>query len=105
MIMKSKPNSTRRPRLKVFKSNRHIYAQIIDDVNEKVITGVSSLTAEIKEKKFSTPRECARSIGNLIAKKALLKKVKKITFDRGRFKYHGNLKELADGAREGGLEF
>lgn len=95
----------KRHRLRVFKSNRYIYAQIINDVDKRVIIGVSSLTSEIKKKKFSTHSECARSIGNLIAKKALAKKVKKIAFDRGRFKYHGNLKELADGAREGGLEF
>ena len=92
-------------RLAVFRSNRHIYAQIINDFEGVGITGVSSLTEGIKEQKFSNPKERAKEIGKLIAKKALDKKIKKVVFDRKKYKYHGSVKELAEGAREGGLEF
>jgi len=89
----------------VYKSNKNIFVQIINDEKNQVLTGVSSLSAEIKEKNFSSPKERAREIGKLIARKALEKKIENVFFDRGRYKYHGNVKELADGAREGGLKF
>lgn len=94
-----------RLRLSVYRSNRNMYAQIINDFKGITVTGVSSLTADIKNKKFSGPKERAREIGKLIAKKALEKKIKKVVFDRGKFRYHGAVKELAEGAREVGLEF
>lgn len=103
--MSMKSASTYRSRLMVFRSNRHLYVQIIDDVKGKVITGVSSLTSDIAKKKFSNPKERAKEIGKLIAQKASQKKIKQVTFDRRKYKYHGIVKELADGAREGGLEF
>ena len=96
---------TERHRLAVFRSNRHIYAQIINDFNGIVVTGVSSLSFDIKNKKFESTKERAYEVGKFVARKDLEKKVKKVYYDRGKFKYHGAVKELAEGAREGGLEF
>jgi large subunit ribosomal protein L18 len=94
------------PRLCVFRSNQHIYAQAIDD--EKGVTIIAAHEKEIKktdagDRKGKTA--LAYGIGKLIAEKALEKKIKKIVFDRGGYKYHGRVKALAEGAREGGLEF
>ncbi|MBN2407954.1 MAG: 50S ribosomal protein L18 [Elusimicrobia bacterium] len=97
--------TTERPRLVIYRSNRNIFAQIVNDFENKVILGASTLTAEIKKKNLPTPRERAKEVGKYIAKKAAGKKIKKVVFDRQGYKYHGNVKELADGAREGGLEF
>lgn len=94
------------PRLCVFRSNQHIYAQVIDD--EKGVTIISAQEKEIKkidagDRKGKTA--IAYGIGKLIAEKTIEKKIKKIVFDRGGYKYHGRVKALAEGAREGGLEF
>jgi large subunit ribosomal protein L18 len=94
-----------KPRLAVFRSSKNIYAQIINDFDGIVIVGVSTLNPDIKNKKLSNPKERAREVGKAIAKKALEKDIKKVVFDRKNYKYHGSVKELADGAREGGLEF
>lgn len=94
-----------RPRLLVFRSNKNIYAQIVNDIRNTVITGCSSLSAEIKNKKKSTPKEISKEVGKLIAKKAMKKNVVTVVFDRRKYKFHGNVKELAEGAREEGLEF
>ncbi|MEA3506228.1 MAG: 50S ribosomal protein L18 [Elusimicrobiota bacterium] len=99
------PGTIKRPRLAVRKSNKNITAQLIDDHNNMVITGVSTLDAEIKDKEFKRPLERSRQLGKLLAAKAKKKKIDRVVFDRGRFKYHGNIKEVADGAREGGLKF
>jgi len=91
------------PRLCVFRSNTNIYAQIIDDVNGKTLVSASSL-----EKGFDadgTKKEVAKKVGAAIAKKAAEADIKTVVFDRGGYQYHGRVKELADGAREGGLEF
>ena len=88
------------PRLAVFKSNKYISAQIIDD--ENAVTIASSHSRDVKGK---TMTEKAVFVGQAIAEKALLKKVKKVVFDRGGFIYTGNVKALADGARKGGLVF
>ena len=91
------------PRLCVFRSNTNIYAQIIDDVNGKTLVSASSL-----EKGFDadgTKKEIAKNVGIAIAKKAVAAGIKTIVFDRGGYQYHGRVKELAEGAREGGLEF
>ena len=91
------------PRLCVFRSNVNIYAQIIDDVNGKTLVSASSL-----EKGFDadgTKKEVAKKVGAAIAKKAAEADIKTVVFDRGGYQYHGRVKELADGAREGGLEF
>ncbi len=95
-----------RPRLAVFRSNKHIYAQIIDDVKGHTLVAASTLDKELREKLQKTwNKEAAREVGKLIGKRALEKGIKKVVFDRGGFKYHGRIKELADGAREAGLEF
>jgi large subunit ribosomal protein L18 len=90
-----------RPRLNVFKANKHIYAQIIDDEAGKTLAAASSLKVQAKGKKVDVSKE----VGMAIAKKALEKNIKLVTFDRGGFAYHGRIKSLAEGAREGGLEF
>jgi len=91
------------PRLCVFRSNSHIYAQIIDDVNGRTLASASSL-----EKGFEageSKKETAKKVGIAIGKKAAGANIKTIVFDRGGYQYHGRVKELAEGAREGGLEF
>ncbi len=88
------------PRLSVFKSNRHISAQLIDDVNS--VTIASSHSRDVKGKNMM---EKSAMVGESIAEKGLAKKVKAVVFDRGGFIYTGNVKALADGARKGGLEF
>jgi large subunit ribosomal protein L18 len=91
-----------RPRLSVYKSNRFMYAQLIDDVARKTILGVSEkhLKETLKGKIAK-----AKAVGILLAKKAIAKKIKKVVFDRGSYSYHGRVSGIAAGAREGGLEF
>ena len=91
------------PRLCVFRSNNNIYAQIIDDVAANTLTQASTLDKEIKIKHAN--KEAAKEVGALIAKRALEKNIKEVVFDRGGYIYHGVVKELAEAAREGGLEF
>ena len=93
----------KRPRLNVFRSTKHIYAQIINDV--KSVTLVSASTLDKEFEGTGTNKEAARKIGLLIAKKAKDAGITKVVFDRGGYLYHGRVKELAEGAREGGLEF
>ncbi len=92
-----------RPRLNVFRSAKHIYAQLIDDVN-----GVTLASASTMDKEFEGAGgnvEAARKVGQMIAKRALDKDINEVVFDRGGYLYHGRVKELAEGAREGGLNF
>lgn len=91
-----------RPRLSVFRSNVHIYAQVIDD--EKSVTIASASDLKLKGGKMKKS-EIAGAVGEAVAKAAIAKKVKKVIFDRNGFRYHGRIKALADGARKGGLEF
>jgi large subunit ribosomal protein L18 len=91
-----------RPRLAVFRSNKEIYCQLIDDVANKTLVAASSRDKSIKT---GTKMETATAVGKLIAEKALAAKIDVITFDRGGFLYHGRVKALAEGAREGGLKF
>ena len=95
--------TTECPRLAVSKSNKNIIAQIIDDVKGETLVYVSTLDTEIKTKKAN--KEAAKEVGAAIAKKALDKKIKTVVFDRGGFIYHGVVKELAEAAREAGLDF
>ena len=95
--------TTECPRLAISKSNKNIIAQIIDDVKGETLVYVSTLDAEIKTKKAN--KEAAKEVGAAIAKKALDKKIKTVVFDRGGFIYHGVVKELAEAAREAGLDF
>ena len=92
-----------KPRLSVFRSNKYIYAQIIDDVKGQTLIGVSEARLTTKKKIKKSDR--AKELGLLIAKKAATKKVKEIVFDRGSYRYHGRVKAVAEGAREGGLKF
>ena len=91
-----------RPRLSVYKSNRFMYAQLIDDEARKTIVGVSE--KQIKEA-LNGKIARAKAVGILLAKKATDKKIKKVVFDRGPYSYHGRINGIAQGAREGGLEF
>lgn len=91
------------PRLCVFRSSKHIYAQLIDDGKGKILVAASDL--EIKSKKRANKVSLAREVGKLLVKKSVEKKIEKVVFDRGGYKYHGRVKALAEGAREGGLKF
>ncbi|HSW97225.1 MAG TPA: 50S ribosomal protein L18 [Candidatus Saccharimonadales bacterium] len=90
------------PRLSVFRSNNYIYAQLIDDTSKKTLLGMSEKHISKKE---GTPVTVAKLLGMEIAKKAVEKKITKVMFDRGSYRYHGRVKALAEGAREGGLQF
>ena len=92
-----------RPRLNVFRSNTNIYAQIIDDLSGVTLAAASSLDKEITVKGGN--KEAAKEVGKLVAKRAADKGITEVVFDRGGYVYHGRVKELADGAREGGLKF
>ena len=92
-----------RPRLCVFRSNSHLYAQIIDDVAGITLVAASTLDKEVKTKKSNI--EAAKEVGALIAKKAAAKNIKTVVYDRGGYIFHGVVKALAEAAREGGLEF
>lgn len=92
--------TSKRPRLSVFRSAKHIYAQLIDDEAAKTLAAVSDLTS-----KKGTKLERAEQVGESLAQKAVKLKIKKAAFDRGRYKYHGRVKAVAEGARKGGLEF
>lgn len=93
--------TTERPRLAVFRSASHIYAQLIDDTNAKTLAAASS--AEVKEKVAKT--DLSTKVGTAIAEKAKAKGVKAVVFDRGGYRYHGRVKALAEAARAAGLEF
>ena len=95
-----------RPRLSVFRSHKHIYCQIIDDERGHTLAAASSLDPELRgELGKGGDREAARRVGLLIAKRAREAGVEKVVFDRGGYRYHGRVKALAEGAREGGLSF
>lgn len=95
-----------KPRLNVFRSLSHIYAQVIDDLKGETLVAASSLEDEVKSKSGDlTKTEQARLVGELVAERASEAGVKAVIFDRGGYKYHGRIKALAEGAREGGLEF
>ena len=95
-----------RPRLNVFRSTNHIYAQLIDDVNRVTLASASTLDKEIKsELKNTGNKDAAKRVGELVAKRAIEKGYKTVVFDRGGYIYHGRVQELANGAREAGLEF
>ena len=95
-----------RPRLSVFRSSKHIYAQVIDDANNHTVASASSLEKEMAGKlKTGGDKEAATVIGKLVAERALAAGVSTVVFDRGGYMYHGRIKALADAAREGGLSF
>ncbi|CUS76693.1 LSU ribosomal protein L18P [Candidatus Kryptonium thompsonii] len=96
-----------RPRLSVYRSLKHIYAQIIDDTKGHTLVAMSSLSKEIRDevKNCKTKTDVSRVVGLALAKKALEKGITKVVFDRNGYKYHGRVKALAEAAREGGLIF
>ncbi len=94
------------PRLSVFRSNNHIYAQVIDDIKGVTLAAASSLSKEFDTKKFKGyDVESAANVGTLVAEKAKKAGVTKVVFERGGYIYHGRVKALAEAAREGGLQF
>ncbi|MBT8340751.1 MAG: 50S ribosomal protein L18 [Desulfatitalea sp.] len=105
-IRKRLKGTTERPRLCVFRSARHIYAQVIDDRAGATIVTASSVESGFKEKpQFESKMAAATFVGQMVAQRALERGVKKVVFDRNGFLYHGRIKAVSDGAREAGLEF
>mgnify|MGYP000364425678 FL=1 len=105
-VRKKVTGSTERPRLCVFRSTKHIYAQIIEDVSGKTLVTASTVAKGAADSvKYSGNVEAAKLVGKQIAEKALAKDIKQVVFDRNGFLYHGRVKALADAAREAGLTF
>jgi large subunit ribosomal protein L18 len=106
-VRKKLHGTAERPRLTVFRSLKDIYAQLIDDDQGRTIVAVSSLSREMKKGSAAkkTKTEISKEVGQLLAQKAMEKGLSKAVFDRGPYLYHGRVKALANGAREGGLEF
>jgi large subunit ribosomal protein L18 len=94
-----------RPRLNVFRSIKHIYAQLIDDEAGNTLVAASSLDADIRDQAALKKCDEATAVGKLLAQRAQAKQIKQVVFDRAGYRYHGRVKAVADGAREGGLEF
>ena len=103
-IRKTVSGTAQRPRLAIFRSNKEIYAQLIDDVTGTTITAASSRDKDIETTKVNKT-EAAKLVGKAIAEKAQKAGVESVSFDRGGYLYHGRVKSLAEGAREGGLKF
>ena len=103
-VRKTVSGTASRPRLNVYRSLKNIYAQVIDDDKGVTLASASSLDASLKGKDGGN-KEAAREVGKLVAPRAIEKGIKAVVFDRGGFIYHGRVMELAEGAREGGLEF
>mgnify|MGYP001592908346 CR=1 FL=1 len=93
-----------KPRLSIFRSNRYTYFQLIDDDSKKTLVGGSTRKLMVDKKEKTTKQKTAEQLGELIAQKAIERGVKRAVFDRGRYKYHGRVKAIADGARKGGLK-
>lgn len=104
-IKKVVRGTAERPRLCVFRSAGHIYAQIIDDVNGRTVASASSSGLELPEGAKGSNREGAKAVGKAVAEKALANQLKSVVFDRNGYLYHGRIAALADGAREAGLTF
>lgn len=95
-----------RPRLSVFRSNKHIYAQVIDDVEGRTLASASTIEKDVAgSNSYGGNKEFAAKIGKLIAERAMEKGIKEVVFDRGPYQYHGRVAALADAAREAGLQF
>ena len=102
----AKSGAGERPRLTVFRSSKHIYAQVIDDVKGTTVASASSLEKDMRGSlKTGANVDAAKAVGKLVAERAIGKGVKDVVFDRGGYLYHGRIKALADAAREGGLKF
>ena len=99
-----KAGASGRPRLSVFRSSKHIYAQVIDDLKGETLASASSMEKEMREKTGANI-DAAKAVGKLLAERAVKNGVKEVVFDRGSYLYHGRIKALADAARESGLSF
>ena len=105
-IRKKISGTNERPRLTVFRSAKHIYAQLIDDLQGVTLVAAGTLSPEIRDKLGDLKKaEAAREVGKLLADKAKSKGIEQVVFDRNGYKYHGRVKALSDAAREGGLKF
>lgn len=104
-VRKKVSGTAEKPRLNVYRSSKHIYAQLIDDHDGHTLAMASSLSEALSGLKTGANKQAAREVGKLIAKIAKDKKIERCVFDRGGYVYHGRIKELAEGAREGGLKF
>ncbi len=105
-VRKRVVGTSERPRLNVFRSDKHIYAQVIDDSVGHTLAAASTVDVQIRDAaKGKTKTEQAILVGRLVAERALDAGIKRVVFDRGGYKYHGRVKALADAAREAGLEF
>jgi large subunit ribosomal protein L18 len=104
-IRKKIIGTAEKPRMSVFRSNKHISVQLINDIKGETLVSATSLEKEIKEKKGIKKIEQAALVGKLIAQKSLEKGIKEVVFDRGGYLYHGRIKSLADAARSEGLKF
>lgn len=106
-VRKKIRGTQQRPRLTVFRSARHIYAQIIDDTSSKTLVDASSLSKDVKQAIHGKGgnKEGAKTVGEFIAKRAVQKGIKRVVFDKNGFLYHGRVRILAEAARENGLEF
>jgi large subunit ribosomal protein L18 len=105
-VRKKISGTAQRPRLNVFRSLHHIYAQVIDDTEGNTVVAASTLDEAVNGAvKSSGGKDAAKAVGTLIAKKAMEKGITKVVFDRGGYIYHGRVKELAEAAREAGLDF
>lgn len=104
-VRKKVAGSVECPRLNVYRSLKHIYAQVIDDVKGVTLVAASTLDPQLESLKYGGNAEAAKAVGNLIAQRCLEKGIEKVVFDRGGNLYHGRVKALAEGAREKGLKF
>lgn len=105
-VRKKIRGSSQRPRLTVFRSNKHIYAQIIDDhVGQSLVAASTAESAICADGENGGNKTAAGKVGKAIAQRAIEKGIRRVAFDRGRYRYHGRIAALADAAREGGLEF
>lgn len=105
-VRKHVDGTLERPRLNVFRSLEHIYAQVIDDVAGNTLASASTVDTEVrKQVEGKTKAEAAKLVGQIVAERAKKAGVSKVVFDRGGYRYHGRIKALADGARDGGLDF
>lgn len=105
-VRKKVRGTVEKPRLCVFRSSKHIYAQIVEDTTGKTLVAASTVSKDVAEgQEYSGNVEAAKAVGTAIAKKALEQNIKQVVFDRNGFLYHGRIKALADAAREAGLAF
>jgi large subunit ribosomal protein L18 len=104
-IRKKITGTAERPRLAVFRSNKHLYAQLIDDVAGRTLASASTVDPSLRSKSMANSVEFASQVGSLMAERAAALEITNVVFDRGGFRFHGKVKALAEGARQKGLQF